>query len=95
MNKTQNLLVRAAQRLELPTDVIAGVPRMEVIGTSEFALEKHCGLLEYSKDQITVMTSIGPVTAVGEELRIKQMGASRILIVGKLAQLRLPEEIRE
>ena len=91
MNRTRKLLITAAQRLELPSDVVAGVPRMEIIGTSEFALEKHSGLLEYSKEQISVMTSVGPVTVEGSGLEIKQMGDNRIRIIGRVSQLKLPE----
>lgn len=92
MNKAQKLLVNAAQKFEMPSDVLAGMPRMEVIGTGEFALEKHSGLLEYSKQKICVMTSIGPVSVVGNNLEIRQMGGSRISIIGKISQLILPEE---
>ena len=92
MKKARKLLITAAQKLELPSDVIAGVPRMDIVGTEEFALEKHCGLLAYSKEQISVMTSIGPVVIDGAGLEIKQMGESRIRIMGKILCLKLPEE---
>ena len=95
MSKARKLLTNAAQKLELPSDVIAGLPRMEVIGTNEFALEKHCGLLAYSKEQIMIMTSVGAVTVLGSDLEIKQMGESRIRIVGNVFQLKLPEKCCE
>ena len=46
MNKAKKLLSDAAQRLELPADIAAGLPKMELTGTVEFSLEPHRGLLE-------------------------------------------------
>ncbi len=91
MNKARKLLVQASQRLDLPPDVVAGVPRIELIGLAELSLEPHKGLLEYSEDRISVSTSIGNVTAVGTDLVIKRMNASRITVVGAIHQIQLME----
>lgn len=91
MNKARKMLARAAQRLDLPADVVAGLPTMELAGTDEFGLEPHCGLLEYSKERVMIMTAIGVVTVQGSNLIIRQMNGSRIVVSGHIKQLLLPE----
>lgn len=91
MNKARKLLIQASQKLDLPSDIIAGIPRIELFGLSELSLEPHRGLLEYSDERISVSTSIGNVTATGEGLIIKRMNANRITVVGTIHQIRLME----
>lgn len=95
MNKAKQLLVQASQKLELPADIVAGVPRIDVIGTDTCSVEPHRGLLEYSGERISVSTSIGAVTLLGDGLEIKQMNTERITIAGKLHRLELPGGLRE
>lgn len=49
MNRARKLLSSTAAFLELPADVLAGIPKMELIGFQEFSIEPHKGLLEYEK----------------------------------------------
>lgn len=91
MNKARKLLMQASQKLDLPSDVVAGIPRIELLGLSELSLEPHKGLLEYTEDRISVSTSIGNVTAVGTDLVIKRMNSSRITVVGAIHQILLME----
>ena len=73
-----------SQRLELPADLLAGVPRLELIGTDLFRMEPHKGLLEYETTQISVASTVGRITVVGKELRIKQMNYAQITICGQI-----------
>lgn len=91
MNKARKLLIQASQRLDLPSDIVAGIPRIELLGLSELSLEPHRGLLEYSDERISVSTTIGNVTAIGAGLVIKRMNANRITVVGTIHQIRLME----
>lgn len=84
MNKTRRFLANTAGLLELPADVLAGVPKMELIGFQEFSIEPHKGLLEYEKDQIIIETQIGRIRLAGRELTIRLMNSSRITIRGWL-----------
>ena len=55
------ILGGVAELFDLPVDVVAGLPRLELIGNRQLYLERHTGLLAYS-DTLVAMT--------GEELRI-------------------------
>lgn len=89
MNKARKFLLQTSQRLELPSDIIAGVPRMELVGSEEFSLEPHKGLLEYNENKISILTSIGAIAIDGSDMKIKTMNCSRITIIGKLYHLQL------
>lgn len=84
MNKVRQLLERASDKLELPVDVVAGVPRVELIGSQQCSVEPHRGLVEYTEEQIVIATSIGTVKLCGTELQIRAMNLQKITVSGKL-----------
>ncbi len=43
--RREGLLERTAQFFDLPADVVAGVPRLELVGTGELRMEHHKGIL--------------------------------------------------
>ena len=87
MNFARKILVKASEKLELPADVTAGVPKIELMGNGEFSLEPHHGLLEYSSDRISVSTVIGAITVEGRNMEIKRMNSDRITIIGVIFRL--------
>lgn len=89
MKQTKKVLVSAADTFDLPADIIAGLPRMEIIGSVRFSMEPHKGLMEYSQDRITVDSLIGPVTVLGCDLVLHQMSRSKISVSGKILSVSL------
>lgn len=89
MGLANKWITEASQRLELPVDVLAGVPRMELMGQHEFSMEPHGGLLAYSQEQILVKSKLGPVEVVGKGMTVKLMNQQRIVIAGTLHGVRL------
>lgn len=79
--KEKNVLSEAAEIFDLPADVIAGLPHVEVIGDREFFMEQHKGILSYSSEEIAINgdklivrvhgTGLALVSMTGEALRIK------------------------
>lgn len=92
MNKARKFLMDAADHLELPADIVASVPRMEIIGAQEFSIEPHKGLLEYEKEQIGVETNVGKIRIFGAGLTIKQMNRNRITVAGDIRSVCLRED---
>ena len=91
MNKARQFLANTAGLLELPADVLAGVPKIEMTGFQEFSIEPHHGLMEYEKEQITIDTVLGRVDLLGRGLTIRLMNSSRITIRGELYAVQLRE----
>ena len=61
---------KAAQMFDLPADVIAGVPRMEIVGDHEFRMENHKGILSCDDKEIHVSGGVYLVKVTGEELEV-------------------------
>lgn len=95
MNKARKILMDAAGHLDLPADILAAVPKMEVTGFQEFSIEPHRGLLEYEKEQIGIETNLGKIQIIGSGLNIKLMNRNRITISGDLHAVRLREDCNE
>ena len=53
------ILSSVAELFDLPPDVVAGLPRLELVGNRQLYLEHHTGLLAYSDTQIDVNTNFG------------------------------------
>lgn len=86
---SRQLLAQAASRLDLPTDLVAGLPRMELTGFGQLAVEGHCGILEYGTERIAVAVRPGRLVIEGRDLAIRSMDHSQLLLTGQIAALRL------
>ena len=80
---------KTAQLLELPADVLAGVPRLELIGDSELRMENHRGILAYGGEEIHVSGGAYIVKISGQGLELRVMTELELLITGRIEQVRL------
>ncbi len=78
------LLARTAQAFDLPGDVVAGLPRIELIGKGELRMENHRGILSYREDEVVVSGGNVMVRIQGTQLELKAMSAGALLITGKI-----------
>lgn len=83
------LLERTADLLDLPADVIAGLPRLELVGDRELRMENHKGILAYGSEEIHVSGGIFVVKISGQGLELRAMTGVELLITGKIDQIRL------
>lgn len=84
MKKFRKLLLRFSDRMQLPADVVAGVPRVELIGFNQCSITPHCGLAEYGETEIVVETRDGQVIVHGDRLRIRRMNSSALTVIGRI-----------
>lgn len=80
---------KTAQLFDLPADVIAGVPRMELVGDSEFRMENHKGILSCGDEEIHVSGGIYLVKITGEGLEVRAMTGVELLVTGKIQSIEL------
>ena len=80
---------RAAQMFDLPADVIAGVPRLELIGDREFRMENHRGILSCSEEEIHISGGIYLVKISGQELEVRSMTGLEVLVTGRISCVEL------
>ena len=87
--KREGLLEKTAEVLDLPGDVVAGLPRLELTGSRELRMENHKGILAYGSDEIHISGGKMVVKVRGTDLELKAMNASQLLITGDIASIEL------
>ena len=83
--KERGVLSTVAELFDLPADVVAGLPRLEMVGSRQLYLEHHAGILAYSEEQIDVNTTAGALRVRGEGLSLLAMTAEELRIGGRIA----------
>ena len=83
--KERVVLSTVAELFDLPADVVAGLPHLEMVGSRQLYLEHHAGILAYSEEQIDVNTSAGALRVRGEGLSLLAMTAEELRIGGRIA----------
>ena len=84
-DRTGGVLDTVAELFDLPADLVAGLPHLEMIGSRQLFVEHHTGLLAYSGEQIDVNTTGGVLRLRGKELSLLAMTAEEVRIGGDIA----------
>jgi sporulation protein YqfC len=85
--KEAGLLLKAAEMLDLPGEVVAGVARIEITGGREIIIENHGGILEYGPNEIDVNSDGVILRIQGDGLEIRAMTATELSIRGMVLSL--------
>ena len=75
--------------LDLPADVLPGVPRLTMSGGSEVLVENHGGLRSYTSDLIEVRGRNMLIQIRGEDLELAAMTKTDIIIRGIIVAVEL------
>lgn len=78
------ILEGVAELFDLPADVVAGLPRLELVGNRQLYLEHHTGLLAYSDTRIDANTPFGVLRVRGQRLTLVAMTGEELRIGGKI-----------
>ena len=87
--KKESVLERTAQVFDLPGDLVAGLPRMELIGDRELRMENHKGILAYGTEEIHISGGSYIVKVTGEALELRAMTGLELLITGHITGVQL------
>ena len=71
------------------TDLIPGVPLLEIAGQCRVLLENHRGIIAYSPSQVTVRVQFGSYCIHGCALKIARMGKDQLVIQGRIEMVQL------
>ena len=82
-------LARASRMLDLPGDVVAGLPRIELIGSGELRMEQHRGILAYGPEEIHISGGKLVIRVRGSGLELRAMNPTQLLITGQITSLEL------
>lgn len=82
--KQFELLTKAANVFDLPSEAVAGVPRVTITGTEKLHIENHKGLLGYGTEEITVNGGRVIIRISGEKLELTAMSDVELVISGRI-----------
>lgn len=83
------LLEKTAQVFDLPADVVAGLPRLELVGDRELRMENHRGILAYGTQEIHISGGVFGVKVCGDELELRTMNGLELLITGHITDIHI------
>ena len=84
MRGVTDVIDLAAERLEIPTFGLHGLPRLTLTGNRQLLVEQHRGLTRYSAGEIVIALQKGSVRLTGKNLRLVAMDKEAILIAGEI-----------
>ena len=89
MGAREGLLLRASRALDVPGNIVAGLPRIELIGREELRMEGHKGILAYGPEEIHISGGTLVVQVRGAGLELRAMTPSELLIAGEIRTVEL------
>ncbi len=84
MERKESFLEKTSAILDLPGDVVAGLPRIELLGDRELRMEYHKGILAYGTEEIHISGGKLVVRVRGEGLELRSMNPTQLLITGQI-----------
>lgn len=92
MQTPRKLLTQAADRLDLPADLMANLSRVELAGFCRLRVENHRGIRQFGTEAVTVELPEGSLTVRGTGLAIREMTAEALELSGQIHDLTLEED---
>ena len=82
MVRKESLLEKTSAALDIPGDILTGLPRIELLGDREMRMENHKGILAYGSEEIHISGGKLVVRIKGSELELRAMDPAQLLITG-------------
>ena len=90
----RRLLQRAVEvtdKLDLPAVLAPNLPRMELMGTYSFYMDRHRGVLGYSTEAVDINGGSVIVRLTGRNLQLQAMTDEELRITGHIEKIELVE----
>jgi len=87
----KNLEYFLAHYLELPKELVMGLPRITMLGDIQIIVENHRGIIEYTTEKVRIGTSIGELHVIGSDLALRTIFPEEIAVDGKIRSIALVE----
>lgn len=85
--RAQRPLSEAAELFDLPVDVVAGLPHVELMGDRQFYMERHRGILSYDQEEIDINGERMIVKVFGSGLELVSMTGEALRIQGRIERV--------
>ena len=92
MRQTWRRWVReAAEELDLPQSALTGQPSL-VLDGGEVEIHGHYGILQYTKEEISVAVKDGSIRVTGSEMTLTAMNTQSLRFSGMIVSIELLSE---
>ncbi|MBX5466799.1 MAG: sporulation protein YqfC [Firmicutes bacterium] len=85
---------RVAETLEIPPEVLGGVPRVEVVGALQFRVENHRGVVAFDSSRVLVNLPDGRLLVEGRDMVIGWLDPQEIVVTGRVTAVHWVEARR-
>ena len=85
--REKKVLSGAAELFDLPADLVAGLPHVEVLGNRQLYMENHRGIISYSDQEIAVSGDGMILRVQGEQLTLVSMTGDALRIQGDIRRV--------
>lgn len=75
---------RLADRLDLPSEPIPGLPLVEIAGERRVLVENHGGVCQYGPELICIRVKYGTISIRGRGLELARMSKEQLIISGRV-----------
>lgn len=73
--------------LEIPKEIVSGIPKITLLGFEEMYIENYVGILEYEDFFIRINTKIGNININGFNLKLDEMNEDNLKVTGKVENI--------
>lgn len=84
MVRKESILEKTSEVLDIPSDILTGFPRIELLGDREMRMENHKGILAYGSEEIHISGGKLVVRVRGRGLELRAMDPAQLLITGHI-----------
>ncbi len=70
--------------LELPEEIYTNIPKIVITGFEEMIIENFKGIIEYEEFFVKINTYIGVININGYNLKLENMTADDLKVIGKI-----------
>ena len=78
-----------SRQADLPDEVFPGQPLVEIVGDRRVLIEHHHGVKEYGPEKICVRVNYGSIQVCGNNLHLRCMTRSQLVISGCICGIAL------
>lgn len=83
--------LKAMEHLDLPGELTPGVPDMQLLGSRQFFMTQHKGVVVYSPETIEINGGTMLVRLLGRDLQLLAMTETEIRVAGCIEKVELVE----
>lgn len=77
------------ESLDMPTEVLLGLPHFEMEGDREILIDRHKGIIEYLDECIRIASKEFSYEILGEGLHIIAMNKTQLRVRGQIKEIKL------